>query len=340
MLNSIKRTPQIPRKIRDIRPKRQLARNRESETNQLQQQDDDWWRRAETADELTHFWGDSAVNLVNRSSKTIPSKNANPSATDNISDKLHYGIFNKLKQLHGNIRHNRKKLFWGLMVIISWRTIYLLDLEKFTNAEEEQKAHESYSIPHDVRMKSIEDEISLLNEITDDMLTSTVSKSSSIGGPEKHSFENSYKHPSLPAALRHLHSPPHETDSLNSQNHRRSFLNNQIPTPYNDIFSKAHGTTAGLDCSDYGGPFGPSESAELVYWRDFPTDASFTSPFYNAQAQEATTGSIWNTKYLTFEMDVSYLFQIHFCPDLGHHVRAFIVLMCSIPLYRMRAGII
>ena len=373
MSNSIKRTPQIPRKIRDIRPKRQLARDRESETNQLQQQDDDWWRQLENADELTHFRGGTAVNLVNRSSKTIPRTNAELAAQDNTSDKHHNGIFNTFKQLHRYIRKNKKKLFWGQMVIISWRTIYLLDVDQFINAEEEQKPHQISSVSHDVRMKSIEEELSLLNEITDDMLTSTFSKSSFVGGSESigiltkpeilhpksrtdeiqvlpkqtsvrlaesDEFKNyDQKDPSIQAALRHFSSPPNEKekvgrypDSLNSQNHLFSYLNNPIPSQHNNLLSKANGATAGLDCSDYGGPFDPSASAELVYWRDFPTDASFTSPFYNAQAQEATADSIWNTKYLTFEMDVSYLFRIHFCPDLGHLVRAFIVLVCFIPL--------
>ena len=41
----------------------------------------------------------------------------------------------------------------------------------------------------------------------------------------------------------------------------------------------------------------------IVYWRDIPMDAAYTSPYYNPQAQEALSTSFWEAKYLTFEMD-------------------------------------
>jgi hypothetical protein len=426
MLNPVNRAPQIPRKIRDIRPKRQLARDRESESEtrqqQQQQQDGDWWRQADNTDEVAHFRGGTTVNRLNRANKSTPSTNAKlPTSEPSIQEvgdadgKPRNGIINNLAYLLGKIRQSRKKIFWGLMIMISWRTIYLLDLEQYTHTEEKGNKHTISTVPHDVRMKSIEDEISLLDKMTDDMLTSTFDKSPAVGGSEisaslikpasihnsmsrtdtmqfhpsghmaesvrygANEFVDSYhkdmsveaalshfssplrgkettsrtfnnpnsqnlmsnsmnnpistrqtpghmaesvrfggnefvdsyhKDPSLQAALSHLSSPLHgketTSQSLNNQSRMSNYLSNPFSTPNNNILNDAPGSAAGLDCSDYGGPFDPSESADLVYWRDIPTDASFTSPFYNAQAQEATTGSIWRTKYLTFEMDVSY----------------------------------
>ena len=62
-------------------------------------------------------------------------------------------------------------------------------------------------------------------------------------------------------------------------------------------------SSVGLECASYGGPVKESDYSEIVYWRDIPTDASFASPYYNPQAQEAKSNSFWKTKYLTFEMD-------------------------------------
>jgi hypothetical protein len=94
--------------------------------------------------------------------------------------------------------------------------------------------------------------------------------------------------------------------SFNSQKQLSDYQNNPITNQYSSPHEVASGSAAGL-CSVYGGPYDQSEYAEIVYWRDIPTDASFTSPYYNPQAQEAISGSFWKTKYLTFEMDVSYL---------------------------------
>lgn len=52
-----------------------------------------------------------------------------------------------------------------------------------------------------------------------------------------------------------------------------------------------------------GGPNTEAEYAEIVYWRNIPSDSSFQSSYYNKQAQEASSGSFWKAKYLTFEMD-------------------------------------
>lgn len=54
-----------------------------------------------------------------------------------------------------------------------------------------------------------------------------------------------------------------------------------------------HPRVAGLKCEKYGGP-SEEIAAEMVYWRDIPSDASFVSPY-------KTTGG--ERKYLTFEPD-------------------------------------
>jgi hypothetical protein len=50
---------------------------------------------------------------------------------------------------------------------------------------------------------------------------------------------------------------------------------------------------AGLNCDAYGGP-SEDDAAEMVYWRDIPSDASFISPLKAVGPK---------TKYLTFEPD-------------------------------------
>ena len=50
---------------------------------------------------------------------------------------------------------------------------------------------------------------------------------------------------------------------------------------------------AGLSCGKHGGP--PDElAAEMVYWRDLPSDANYVSPYKHAGPEP---------KYLTFEPD-------------------------------------
>ena len=96
----------------------------------------------------------------------------------------------------------------------------------------------------------------------------------------------------------------------NSQKHLSDYQINPITNQNSSPHKLASGSAAGLECSVYGGPYDQSEYAEIVYWRDIPTDASFISPYYNPQAQEAISGSFWKAKYLTFEMDVSYSTQM------------------------------
>ena len=334
------------------------------------EQEEDWWRQAENADEVAHFRGGTALSRLSRTNKNTPSTNTNPPtsqpSTQEVDDgkpRYGYGIYDRLKQLLGKTRQSHKKLFWGLMVMISWRTIYELDLEQYTNAEEVESTHKISSVPHEIRMKSIEDEITSLSEITDDLLTSTLNKSSNVGGSEHSAsltkqanintmsqidetllfrskqtpgnlaesvrfgggdefIDSHHNDPSLSAALRHFSSPLHGKETIrpisngfNSQNHMSNYLNNPISMSNGNSVNEAHGAAAALACSNYGGPFKPSESADLVYWRDIPSDATFVSPFYNPQAQEATTGSIWKAKYLTFEMDVSYFMRIRLRSD-------------------------
>jgi len=51
---------------------------------------------------------------------------------------------------------------------------------------------------------------------------------------------------------------------------------------------------ARLVCHKWGGPSDELLTAEMVYWRDIPTDAQYTSPFYNSSAPE---------KFLFFDAD-------------------------------------
>ena len=69
----------------------------------------------------------------------------------------------------------------------------------------------------------------------------------------------------------------------------------QFPrTPTTRTASSVHQhRVAGLSCQPHGGP-SDEHAAEMIYWRDIPADATFTSPFQN-------TGP--SPKYLTFEPD-------------------------------------
>jgi hypothetical protein len=62
---------------------------------------------------------------------------------------------------------------------------------------------------------------------------------------------------------------------------------------------------SGLQCASHGGPHSEGEYSELIYWRDIPSDASFTGPYYNPQIQESNVAPFQRPKYLTFEMDGS-----------------------------------
>jgi hypothetical protein len=51
---------------------------------------------------------------------------------------------------------------------------------------------------------------------------------------------------------------------------------------------------SGLSCHDHNGPYDDMATAEMVYWKDIPSDSSFKSPIGN---------EVGNRKYLTFEPD-------------------------------------
>mmetsp|Transcript_38251 Transcript_38251/g.82390 ORF Transcript_38251/g.82390 Transcript_38251/m.82390 type:complete len:921 (-) Transcript_38251:426-3188(-) len=90
----------------------------------------------------------------------------------------------------------------------------------------------------------------------------------------------------------------------NQQHQQQQPVNDQMI--HHNIPKTVHKSTSGLNCAASGGPYSESEYSEIVYWRDdIPTDASFASPYYSPQAQEAISTSFWKAKYLTFEMDDS-----------------------------------
>eukprot|EP00804_Cyclotella_cryptica_P016037 CCRYP_004193-RB/>CCRYP_004193-RB protein AED:0.04 eAED:0.04 QI:1389/1/1/1/1/1/4/213/543 len=84
-------------------------------------------------------------------------------------------------------------------------------------------------------------------------------------------------------------------------------INAELDGVETDKSKKKQQSAADLNCELHGGPH-PNEYSELIYWRDIPSDASFTSPFYSPKSQEQRHGesnTFWKTKYLTFEMDSS-----------------------------------
>ena len=77
---------------------------------------------------------------------------------------------------------------------------------------------------------------------------------------------------------------------------RDQFFNVKNPMSNRQSNPIAEEIRTGLQCASYGGPHSEAEYSELIYWQDFPLDATFTSPYYNPHER---------TKYLTFEMDGS-----------------------------------
>ena len=69
---------------------------------------------------------------------------------------------------------------------------------------------------------------------------------------------------------------------------------------------------AGLSCQAWGGP-SDELAAEMVYWRDIPSDAKFTSPFYNPDTTEKflffdADSAGFNNKRISFE---SFVIMAH-----------------------------
>lgn len=88
------------------------------------------------------------------------------------------------------------------------------------------------------------------------------------------------------------HGPPINRADFQGQPNKKSQSSSaaqRIPPPKHDGHA-----VAGLSCAKYGGP--PDEiAAEMVYWKDIPSDAQYVSPFKST----AQNGE----KYLTFEPD-------------------------------------
>jgi hypothetical protein len=67
----------------------------------------------------------------------------------------------------------------------------------------------------------------------------------------------------------------------------------QAPPALDEVQVEKDHKVAGLSCEKYGGP-SDEIAAEMVYWRDIPSDATFQSPFAKSGPEP---------KYLTFEPD-------------------------------------
>jgi hypothetical protein len=67
----------------------------------------------------------------------------------------------------------------------------------------------------------------------------------------------------------------------------------QAPPTLDEVQVEKGHEVAGLSCEKYGGP-SDEIAAEMVYWRDIPSDAALQSPFAKSGPEP---------KYLTFEPD-------------------------------------
>lgn len=65
--------------------------------------------------------------------------------------------------------------------------------------------------------------------------------------------------------------------------------------PSSRIHTPGRSRLAGLSCERFGGP-SDDVAAQMVYWRDIPSDAEFVSPFFDENRPE---------KYLLWDMDVA-----------------------------------
>lgn len=118
---------------------------------------------------------------------------------------------------------------------------------------------------------------------------------------------------SIQVASKRFTSTQHElsieanNQSFNGQKRMSDYMNDLAPKQNSSPQLIASGSDSGLDCSALGGTFDKIESTEIAYWRDIPTDATFTSPYYNPKSQDASGSfNIFlspTSKYLTFEMD-------------------------------------
>lgn len=122
------------------------------------------------------------MNRSNQTSKNDANSNAKQATLDSVVQKEadsapRNGIHHKMKHVFLRTSQSRKKIFWGLILVISWRTLYFLDLDKFTNSEVDTTYNRISSVPLDLRRRSVAEELTSMNLITDDMLLpSTLSK--------------------------------------------------------------------------------------------------------------------------------------------------------------------
>ncbi|KAL7518306.1 hypothetical protein ACHAWX_003150 [Stephanocyclus meneghinianus] len=126
--------------------------------------------------------------------------------------------------------------------------------------------------------------------------------------PIKHSHETHSFTSVLPMGER----PNRETSKLDSRlgvagRNKLPSTNTELEGVETGHSNKKQQSAADLNCELHGGPH-ENEYSELIYWRDIPSDASFTSPYYSPKSQEQShreSNTFWKTKYLTFEMDSS-----------------------------------
>ena len=176
--------PQTPRKILDIRPKRQLARNSKKKD---EQHDDDWWYQANNNGGIgqAHLRGVAAATL-NRSGKGSSDENAPRVASEsniqNEGDVPRNGIFcicrtvfcvcSALMQIYRKIRQapqqkRRKRFFWALVILVVWRIIYSSELDQNSFSGLDGSVKRSSSEQY-VTIKSLDSEYSSLKGASDD----------------------------------------------------------------------------------------------------------------------------------------------------------------------------
>ncbi|KAL9183369.1 hypothetical protein ACHAXT_005156 [Thalassiosira profunda] len=107
---------------------------------------------------------------------------------------------------------------------------------------------------------------------------------------------NVHKHAMMKFHMDHLggaHKAAHEEKPGRAKPAVASPQNPEDEVPMPDGMESPLHDIAGLHCADHGGP-SDDVAAEMVYWKDIPSDAAFKSPIGNEPGKR---------KYLTFEPD-------------------------------------
>ena len=125
------RIPQTPRRIRDIQPKRLLQRLNVSKQNK-HGDDDEWWYSANN---------NSNVGRAADVDSDSDSDSEYTSATHENFPSRRLRAWILLKSTYESIRQTppqkrKKRLFWGLILITAWRTIYLADLDQYSSLDD------------------------------------------------------------------------------------------------------------------------------------------------------------------------------------------------------------